>query len=69
MSGSNMRLNCGSIKGKLRKESRVPLLLAILYAERTRTRTNNDIERTKEITKIKSAYLKKKYLAAQLIFL
>ena len=46
-----MRLNYGSIKGKGRKESRVPLLLATLYAERT-----------KEITKIKSAYLKKNTL-------
>ena len=54
-----MRLNYGSIKGKRRKESRLPLFLATLYAERTRTRINNDSERTKEITKIKSAYLKK----------
>ncbi len=52
-----MRLNYGSITRKGRKESRVPLLLATLYAERTRTRINNDSERTKEITKIKSAYL------------
>ncbi len=64
-----MRLNYGSIKGKRLKESRVPLLSATLYAERTRTRINNDSERTKEITKIKSAYLKKIYVAAQLIFL
>ena len=55
-----MGLNYGSINGKRRKESRVPLLLATLYAERTRTRINNDSERTKEITKIKSAYLKKR---------
>ncbi len=52
-----MRLNYGSITRKGRKESRVPLLLATLYAERTRTRINNDSERTKEITMIKSAYL------------
>ncbi len=52
-----MRLNYGSIKGKRRKESCVHLLLATLYAERTRTRINNDSERTKEITKIKNAYL------------
>ncbi len=64
-----MRLNYGSIKGKHRKESHVPLLLATLYAERTRTRINNDSERTKEITKIKSAYLKKKYVAQQFIYL
>ncbi len=54
-----MRLNDRSIKRKRRKESYVPLLLATLYAERTRTRINNDSERTREITKIKSAYLKK----------
>ncbi len=52
-----MRLNYGSLKGKRRKKSRFPLLLAALYAEITRTRINNDSERTKEITKIKSAYL------------
>ncbi len=56
-----MRLNYGSIKGKRRKKSRFPLLLATLYAERTRTKINNDSERTKEITKIKSAYLKNKH--------
>ncbi len=39
-----MRLNYGSIKGKRRKESHVPLLLATLYAERTRTRIKNDSE-------------------------
>jgi hypothetical protein len=54
ISGPNMRLNYESIKGKRRKESRVPLLLASLYAERTRARINNDSEKTKEITKIKS---------------
>ncbi len=64
-----MRLNYGSIKKKRRKKSRFPLLVATLYAERTRTRMNNDSERTKEITKIKRAYLKNKYGAAQLIFL
>ncbi len=52
-----MRLNYGSIKGKRRKESCVHLRLASLYAERTRTSINNDSERTKEITKIKNAYL------------
>ncbi len=57
-----MRLNYGSIKGKRRKEFRVSLLLATLYAERTRTRISNGSERTKEITKIKSAYLKKNTL-------
>ncbi len=57
-----MRLNYGSIKGKRRKEFPVPLLLATLYADRTRTRINNDSERTKEIIKIKSAYLKKNTL-------
>ncbi len=57
-----MRLNYGSIKEKHRKESRVSLLLATLYAERTRTRINNESERTKEIAKIKSAYLKKNTL-------
>ncbi len=49
-----MRSNHESIKGKRRKESRVPLLLTSLYAERTRARINNDSKRTKEITKIKS---------------
>ncbi len=57
-----MRLKYGSIKGKRRKISRFLLLVATLYTERTRTRINNDSERTKEITKIKSAYLKKNTL-------
>ncbi len=64
-----MRLNYGSIKEKRRKKSRFLLLVATLYAERTRTRINNDSERTKEIIKIKSAYLKNKYIAAQLLSL
>ncbi len=63
-----MRLNYESIKGKRGKKSRFLLLVATLYAERTRTRINHDSERTKEITKTKSAYLKNKYVAAQLIF-
>ncbi len=54
-----MRLNYGSIKGQRRKEFRVLLLLATLYAESTRTRISNDSERTKEITKMKCPYLNK----------
>ncbi len=57
-----MRLNYGSIKKKRRKETRVPLVLDSLYAEKMRTIINNDSERTKEITKIKSACLKKNTL-------
>jgi hypothetical protein len=57
-----MRLTYESIKGECRKESRVALILSTLYAKRTQTRINSDSERMKGITKIKSAYLGKKYV-------
>ena len=50
------------VEEKGQKESRDRLLLATLYAEKTRSRINTHSERTREITKIKSAYLEKNTL-------